>query len=87
MIYALGLSACFLVICNVAVQIMIVSYLRKRGYAVNFWLIRIYIIKYVRQYREDTIKKYGKPGPLFPAFIVSLVLLVPLLISLFVLLV
>ena len=87
MIYVLTGFTVFFIVCNISVQIMMTAYLRKRGYSVNIWLIRLYILRYIRQYREATIKEHGKTGPLFFAFIASLVLLVPFLISVLVLLV
>ena len=84
---ALWWLALFFGICNISIQIMIANHLRKRGYSVNFWLIRFFILRYLRQYREATIKEYGKTGPLFFAFIVSLTLLVATLASVLILLV
>lgn len=87
MIYVLAGLALLFIACNIAVQIMIANYLRKRGYSVNLWLIRFYILRYLGQYREASIKEYGKTGHLFYAFIVSAILLIPLLVSLLILLV
>jgi len=60
------------VIFGVVFMIMIVSFLSKRGIKINYLLIRLYIIKYISQYREITIEENGKPGNLFYAFIVSM---------------
>jgi hypothetical protein len=49
----------------------ITSYLSKRDIKINYWLLRIYMIKYVRQYRKLTIEETGKPGSLFYAFVAS----------------
>jgi hypothetical protein len=44
----------------------------KRGVKVNFLLIRLYILKYMHQYRELTKKETGRTGPLFYPCIVSI---------------
>ena len=51
---------------------MIVSFLSKRGIKINYILLRLYIIKYINQYRKITIEENGKPGNLLYAFIVSM---------------
>jgi len=60
------------VIFGIVFMIMIVSFLSERGIKINYLLIRLYIIKYIAQYREITIEENGKPGNLFYAFIVSM---------------
>ena len=44
----------------------------KRGTKINFFLYRIYIIKYVNQYKQTTEAEAGKPGPWFYSFVVSM---------------
>lgn len=44
----------------------------KRGVKINFLLIRLYIIKYMHQYKELTKKETGRVGPLFYPCIVSI---------------
>jgi hypothetical protein len=65
-------SALFFVACNIVITILIVSELDKRNIKTNFLLIRLYIFKYVHQYREVTIKETGHPGPLFYYWIISI---------------
>ena len=62
------------VLCGVVFSIMITTFLSKRGTKINFLLIRIYIYKYVNQYRKITEEETGKVGPLFYSFIVSFIL-------------
>ena len=62
------------VLCGVVSSIMITSFLSKRGTKINYFLIRIYIFKYVNQYRKITEGENGKVGPLFYSFIVSFIL-------------
>ena len=62
------------VLCGVVSSIMIISFLSKRGTKINYFLIRIYIIKYINQYRKITEEENGKAGPLFYSSIVSFIL-------------
>jgi hypothetical protein len=59
------------VACGIATSIMIASFLSKRGVRINYLFIRLFIFRYVRQYRKITIEETGKPGPLFYWFITS----------------
>ena len=59
---------------GIAFMIMITSYLSKQGIKINYFLIRLYIIKYVHQYRKITMEESGKPGPLYYPFVASMVL-------------
>ena len=62
------------VLCGVAFSIMITAFLSKRGTKINYLLIRIYIYKYINQYRKITEEENGRVGPLFYPFIVSFIL-------------
>ncbi|MFC2095094.1 hypothetical protein ACFLSW_01460 [Candidatus Bipolaricaulota bacterium] len=53
-------------------SIMIVSYLKQRGFKINFFLLRMLIIKYVSQYRALTRKETGRTGPWFHSFIAAM---------------
>ena len=57
---------------GIVFMIMITSFLSNRGIKINYILLRLYIIKYVHQYRKITMEENGKPGNLFYAFIVSM---------------
>ena len=57
---------------GIVFMIMITSFLSKRGIKINYIFLRLYIIKYIHQYRKITIEENGKPGNLFYAFIVSM---------------
>jgi len=59
------------VACGIAASVMIASFLSKRGVRINYLFIRLFIFKYVRQYRKITMEETGKPGPLFYWFITS----------------
>ena len=60
------------VIFGIVFMIMIVSFLYRRGIKINYVFLRLYIIKYVHQYRKITIEENGKPGNLFYPYIVSM---------------
>jgi len=53
-------------------MVMIASSLSKRGVKINYVFIKLYIIKYIHQYRKLTEEETGKPGNLFYAFIISM---------------
>jgi len=62
------------VLCGVVSSVLIIAFLSKRGTKINYLLIRIYIYKYINQYRKITIEETGKVGPLFYSFIISFIL-------------
>jgi hypothetical protein len=62
------------IVFGIVFMIMITSDLSKRGIKINFILLRLYIIKYVHQYRNITKEESGKPGPFYYPFVVSMCL-------------
>ena len=46
-------------------SILIVNELSKRGIKINFFLLRLYIIKYIHQYKKITKQETGEVGPLY----------------------
>ncbi len=58
-------------ILGVVFSMMIVHEVSKRGFKINFFLIRLLIIKYVSQYKQLTTKETGRAGPLYYPCIVS----------------
>jgi hypothetical protein len=52
-------------------SIMIVNEVSKRGTKINFFLLRLYIIKYIQQYKQITRQEAGKVGPLYYPCVVS----------------
>ena len=59
------------VVWGIATSIMITSFLSKRGVKINYLFIRLFIFRYVGQYRKITIEETGNPGPLFYSFITA----------------
>jgi hypothetical protein len=66
----LGLALVFIGL-FVVLSVMIVNEVSKRGIKINFFLLRLYIIKYVHQYRKLTLEESGKVGPLYYPCIIS----------------
>jgi hypothetical protein len=52
-------------------SMMIVHQLSKRGVKISFLLLRLYIIKYIHQYKKMTLEETGKVGPLYYPCIIS----------------
>jgi len=51
---------------------MITSFLSRHGIKINYVFLRLFLPKYIHQYRKLTVEENGKPGNLFYAFIVSM---------------
>jgi hypothetical protein len=59
-------------ICGTALMVIIASALSKRGVKINYVFLRVFIIKYIHQYRELTVEETGKPGNLYYPFVISM---------------
>jgi hypothetical protein len=57
---------------GVALMMAMAGALQARGQKINWVWIRLYIFKYIGQYREVTVQETGRPGPLFYPFVVSM---------------
>ena len=53
-------------------SMMIVHQLSKRDVKISFLFLRLFIIKYIHQYKQITLEETGKVGPLFYPCIVSI---------------
>jgi hypothetical protein len=53
-------------------MIVITSFVSERGTKINFFLYRLYIFKYVNQYKKITEAENGEPGAWFYSFIISM---------------
>jgi hypothetical protein len=49
----------------IVLSMMIVHEVAKRGAKINFFLLRLYIIKHIDQYKQLTLKETGRVGPLY----------------------
>jgi hypothetical protein len=66
----LGLALVFVGL-FVILSIRIVHEVSKRGVKINFFLLRLYLIKYIHQYRKLTLEESGRVGPLYYPCIIS----------------
>ena len=57
---------------GVVSMIAMTSFVSDRGTKINFFLYRLYVIKYVNQYKQITEAEDGKPGAWFYSFIISM---------------
>ena len=78
------IAICVSVVTFIVLAMMMVHEVSKRGVKVNFLLIRLYIFKYMHQYKELTRKETGKVGPLFYPCIASINLALVLAVLYFV---
>ena len=62
-------------------SIMIVHEVSKRGVKISFFWLRLYIIKYIHQYRKLTKEETGRVGPLYYPCIISVNLALVLAIA------
>ena len=73
-----GLSTVFLVFATLCAAIGVVlmmvmtSAVRARGQPINWLFLRLFVLKYVSDYRYLTIKETGHCGPLFYPFVISM---------------
>ena len=56
----------------VVLAMMMVHEVSKRGVKINFLWLRLYVLKYMHQYRILTKKESGRVGPLFYPCIASI---------------
>jgi hypothetical protein len=49
----------------VVLSMMIVDQVSKRGVKINFFLLRLFLPKYIDQYGKLTRKETGRTGPLY----------------------
>jgi len=68
-LFALALPC---IITGVILMMAMARVVQSRGYPVNWLWIRLYIIKYVHQYKKITVRESGRPGPLFYPFVISM---------------
>lgn len=59
---------------GVVSSIAIVSFLSSRGVKINFFLLRVMILKYVNDYHRITKEETGVPGPWYYSYIISMFL-------------
>jgi type II secretory pathway pseudopilin PulG len=73
-----GLSTVLLVLAilcaaiGVVLMMAMTSAVRARGQQINWLFLRLFVLKYVSDYRYLTIKETGHCGPLFYPFVISM---------------
>ena len=60
------------VVWGIVSSIAMTNYISDRGEKINFFLYRLYIIKYVEKYRRITQAETGKTGGWFYSFLISM---------------
>ena len=78
---AFFIIALIFVLMNVVFSLMIVHQLRKRNYKVNFFLLRLLILKYVNDYKKITTAESGQPSGLYRMWLFSIQLAVVFIIT------
>ena len=62
--------ACALV--GVVLMMAMTGAVQARGQKINWVFLRLFVLKYISDYRYFTIKETGRCGPLFYPFIISM---------------
>ena len=75
------IAALVFVALYVVFSMMIVHGLSKQGVKINVPLLRLFIIKYISQYKQITVKETGKPGPLYYPCVGSIILALGLAVA------
>ena len=57
---------------GVVLMMAMTAAVRARGYTINWAFLRLFVLKYISDYRNITIKESGRPGPLFYPFVISM---------------
>lgn len=60
---------------NTVATVLVVRELQKRRIKTNFLLIRLYIFKYLSQYKSVTTEEQGSPGVLYNLWLSSIILM------------
>jgi hypothetical protein len=82
LLYPLGLAV-ISGITGLIISFRAASYLgRHTNTKIDYWDVRFHGLKYLKQYRELTIKENGKPGGLYAAGVVAFTLFVVSMITL-----
>ena len=56
----------------VVFSMLIVRELQKRNVKINFFFLRLFLLKYANQYKQITLQETGKVGSLFYGWLVSI---------------
>jgi hypothetical protein len=59
-------------VAGVVLMMAMTSAVQARGQKINWVFLRLYVLKYISEYRRLTIKETGHAGPLFYPFVISM---------------
>ena len=59
-------------VAGVALMMAMAGAVQARGGKIHWLLIRLFIFRYIAQYRAVTVQESGRPGPLFYPFIIAM---------------
>lgn len=60
------------VLTGVVLMMAMTAAVQARGQKINWLFLRLFVLKYISDYRHFTIKETGRSGPLFYPFIISM---------------
>jgi hypothetical protein len=64
--------AIFFVLVNVVITMLMISELQKRKFKINLFLLKLYIPKYVSQYKKMTSEETGRAGSLYYGWLATI---------------
>jgi hypothetical protein len=62
------------VLWGIVSSIKIVQYLSARGVGINYFFLRVMILKYISQYHDMTARHDGKPGSWYYSYVTAMLL-------------
>jgi len=60
------------IVFNIVITMLIISELQKRKFKISFFWLRLYILRYVQQYKKTTLEETGKTGALYYYWLASI---------------
>ncbi len=67
----LFLCAVLAILSNVAITILVMAWLDRRGHQTNILLARVFMFKYLSAYKEATKKETGRTGRLYGLWLLT----------------
>ncbi len=67
----LFLCAVLAILLNVAITILIMAWLDRRGHKTNILLARVFMFKYLAAYKEATHRETGRTGRLYGLWLLT----------------
>ena len=57
---------------GIIAMIAMTMFIADRGEKINFFLLRIYVIRYMNKYRQITQEEEGRPGGWYTTFLIAM---------------